>query len=52
MIKFLMFVFLLSVLLISGCDWYFNESQKAAFNTGMYFILTIWWTGIVIGDSE
>lgn len=52
MIKFLMFVFLMAVLLLSGYDWYYHESQHAAFNTGMYFILTIWWTGIVIGESE
>ena len=52
MIKFLMFVLLISVLLLSGYDWYFNESQKSAFITGMYFILTIWWTGIVIGESK
>ena len=45
-----MFVFLIGVLLLSGFDWYFNENQKAAFNTGMYFILTIWWTGIVVGE--
>lgn len=50
MIKLLMLVFLIAVLLLSGYDWYFNESQQAAFNTGMYFVLVSWWLGMVFGE--
>lgn len=50
MIKFLILVFLIAVLLLSGYDWYYHESQQAAFNTGMYFVLVSWWTGMVVGE--
>lgn len=50
MIKFLILIFLIAVLLASGYDWYYHESQQAAFNTGMYFVLVSWWTGMVVGE--
>lgn len=50
MIKLLILIFLISVLLVSGYDWYYHESQHAAFNTGMYFVLSAWWSGKSIGE--
>ena len=50
MIKFLILIFLAAILLVSGYDWYYHESQHAAFNTGMYFVLVSWWSGMVVGE--
>ena len=51
MIEFLILIFLAVILLVSGYDWYYHESQHAAFNTGMYFVLVSWWSGMVVGES-
>ena len=48
--KILMFIFCILVFAISAYEWYYIGGEHRAFNTGLYYVLSIWSLNMVLED--